>query len=92
MDSFSAHGDRNEMYDFIANQKDVKKLFLVHGELERQEKFKTFLMERGFKDIEIPAEGDSFSLNWLISDSGQTSWIIYDSHIAEEDKPPKSGN
>ena len=62
MDSFSAHGDRNEMYDFIGNQKDVKKLFLVHGELERQEKFKTFLLEKGFKDIEIPAEGDVFEL------------------------------
>lgn len=63
MDSFSAHGDRNEMYDFIGNQLDVKKLFLVHGELERQEKFKSFLLEKGFKDIEIPAEGDSFELN-----------------------------
>lgn len=62
MDSFSAHGDRNEMYDFIENQKSVKKLFLVHGELERQEKFKSFLMEKGFKDIEIPAEGDEFEL------------------------------
>ena len=63
MDSFSAHGDRNEMYDFIENQKSVKKLFLVHGELERQEKFKSFLMEKGFSNIEIPAEGDEFDLN-----------------------------
>jgi metallo-beta-lactamase family protein len=62
MDSFSAHGDRNEMYDFIKNQKSLKKLFLVHGEIERQEKFKSFLMERGFKDIVIPAEGDEFDL------------------------------
>ncbi len=62
MDSFSAHGDRNEMYDFIENQNSLKKLFLVHGELERQEKFKSFLMEKGFSDIEIPAEGDEFDL------------------------------
>jgi metallo-beta-lactamase family protein len=62
MDSFSAHGDRNEMYDFIANQKSVKKIFLVHGELDRQEKFRTFLNEKGFTDIEIPAEGDVFDL------------------------------
>ena len=62
MDSFSAHGDRNEMYDFIANQKSVKKIFLVHGELDRQEKFKSFLIEKGFPDIEIPAEGDEFTL------------------------------
>lgn len=62
MDSFSAHGDRNEMYDFIDNQKSVKKIFLVHGILERQEKFKTFLQKKGFSDIEIPAEGDEFIL------------------------------
>jgi len=62
MDSFSAHGDRNEMYDFIENQKSVKKIFLVHGVLDRQEKFKSFLMEKGFSDIEIPAEGDEFEL------------------------------
>jgi metallo-beta-lactamase family protein len=62
MDSFSAHGDRNEMHDFISNQKDVKKIFLVHGELDRQEKWKSFLNEKGFKDVEIPAEGDEFDL------------------------------
>ena len=62
MDSFSAHGDRSEMYDFISNQKSLKKLFLVHGELDRQEKFKAYLNEKGFKDIEIPAEGDEFDL------------------------------
>ena len=63
MDSFSAHGDRNEMYDFIENQKSVKKIFLVHGELDRQEKFKSFLNEKGFKDVEIPVEGDEFELS-----------------------------
>ncbi|MFT6336573.1 MAG: metallo-beta-lactamase family protein [Halioglobus sp.] len=62
MDSFSAHGDRNEMHDFISNQTDVKKIFLVHGEIDRQTKWKAFLNERGFKDIEIPAEGDEFDM------------------------------
>ncbi len=62
MDSFSAHGDRNEMHDFISNQKDVKKIFLVHGEIERQTKWKEFLNEKGFKDVEIPAEGDEFDM------------------------------
>ena len=62
MDSFSAHGDRNEMYDFISNQKDVKQIFLVHGELDRQEKWRSFLNDKGFKNIEIPAPGDEFEL------------------------------
>lgn len=58
MDSFSAHADRGEILDFIRNQKDLKKIYLVHGELDRQESFKDFLNERGFKNIEIPALGD----------------------------------
>jgi len=62
MDSFSAHGDRNEMYDFISNQDDVKNIFLVHGELDRQEKWKEFLHEKGFKHVEIPEEGQEFEM------------------------------
>jgi len=62
MDSFSAHGDRNEMYDFISNQEDVKNIFLVHGELDRQEKWRDFLHTKGFKNVEIPAEGDTFEM------------------------------
>ncbi len=58
MDSFSAHGDRNEMKDFIQNQKaGLKKLFLVHGEYETQQKWRDFLVQDGFKNIEIPAKG-----------------------------------
>ncbi len=63
MDSFSAHGDKNEMYDFIANQKPtVKRIFLVHGELDTQNAFKNFLMEKGFSNIEIPGKASEFNL------------------------------
>lgn len=63
MDSFSAHGDRNEMFEVIKNQKEsLKKLFLVHGNYEAQEEFKTFLQERGFGDIEIPTLHQTFQL------------------------------
>lgn len=55
MDSFSAHGDRHEMLDFIKNQiPGLKRLFLVHGEKETQVHFKQFLTEAGFNNIEIP--------------------------------------
>nr|MBP9193936.1 MBL fold metallo-hydrolase [Saprospiraceae bacterium] len=64
MDSFSAHGDRKEMFNHIKNQMDgVKKLFLVHGEYETQQHFKRYLEERGFKNIEIPAENQTVDLN-----------------------------
>ena len=63
MDSFSAHGDRKEMREFISNQKRLKKLFLVHGELDRQNKFKDYLNEHGdYGDILVPALGDSYEL------------------------------
>lgn len=58
MDSFSAHGDRHELLDFVRNQRDhVKKVFLVHGDIEAQEAFKSLLQENGFKNILIPELG-----------------------------------
>lgn len=58
MDSFSAHGDRHEMLAFMENQKpSLKKLWLVHGTLDRQEKWRDFLKENGFLDIDIPELG-----------------------------------
>jgi metallo-beta-lactamase family protein len=63
MDSFSAHGDRQEMYDFMQHQRgQLKKLFLVHGTIERQEAFKEYLQERGFGQIEIPELGEKYRL------------------------------
>ena len=63
MDSSSAHGDKNEMYDFIANQKvRTKRLSLVHGELDTQTNFKYFLKDKGFGEIEIPAPGHEFQI------------------------------
>ena len=66
MDSFSAHADRKEIYGFIRNQRNkVKKIFLVHGEIERQEKFRGYLGERGFqeKNVEIPVLGQEYKLH-----------------------------
>ena len=65
MDSFSAHGDRKEILAFIENQKtSLKRLFLVHGEPDKQAKFKSYLQENGFTntDIVIPVLGDEVSL------------------------------
>jgi len=63
MDSFSAHGDRIEMLDMISNQKPtLKKLFLTHGTLDRQEKWREYLMEHGFKNVGIPSLGEEEQL------------------------------
>lgn len=65
MDSFSAHGDRDEMREFLANQrKSCKNLFLVHGEYESQQKFAKKLEEDGFEDVDIPELGSTHILAW----------------------------
>ena len=63
MDSFSAHADRKEMVTTLSNQKSrVKKIFLVHGEYDTQQKFVTYLGENGFTQVHIPALGEEVTL------------------------------
>ena len=54
--SMSAHGDYEDLFQFLACQdpKKVKKLFLVHGEYDVQQEFKGKLMKKGFSDVLIP--------------------------------------
>ena len=54
--SMSAHGDYEDLSQFLAcqNPREVKKLFLVHGEYEVQIQFRERLLKKGFSDIEIP--------------------------------------
>lgn len=64
MDSFSAHGDKDEMKYFLQNQKKkVKTIFLVHGDYDTQQSWQATLLEDGFKDVDIPAIGDIASLD-----------------------------
>ena len=59
MDSFSAHGDRTEMRDVLANQRrNASHIFLVHGEYDTQQNYKGFLESEGFSGISIPRLGE----------------------------------
>ncbi len=62
MDSFSAHADRKEMADFLANQRSLKSLFLVHGDLDRQTAFKSYLGTKGLDKVEIPQLYQEFKI------------------------------
>lgn len=64
MHSFSAHGDQQEMIDFLSNQsKDkLKRIFLVHGDLKRQEVFADALSKEGYQDTYIPSLGERVEL------------------------------
>lgn len=54
--SMSAHGDYEDLSQWLSCQdpKQVKKLFLVHGEYDVQVPFKNRLIKKGFMDVEIP--------------------------------------
>jgi metallo-beta-lactamase family protein len=64
IDSYSGHGDYNEMIDFLncQNKEQLKKVFIVHGEYEAQQAYKGHLEENGFSNIEIPDKGDWVAL------------------------------
>ncbi len=54
--SMSAHGDYEDLSQWLSCQdiKQVSKLFLVHGEYDVQQDFKSRLERKGFAEVEIP--------------------------------------
>jgi metallo-beta-lactamase family protein len=64
IEAFSGHGDYSEMADYLSCQdaSQVKKVFLVHGEIEAQTAYKKTLESKGFSNIEIPAAGEDYTL------------------------------
>ncbi len=58
MRSMSAHGDYDDLCQFIACQdpKQVRTLFLVHGEYNVQQDFRNRLLRKGFAHVEIPEQ------------------------------------
>ncbi len=64
LDGFSAHAGQDELLDYI-NQMDktrLREIFLVHGEPDECEALKEKLSEAGYKNIHIPARGNTFEL------------------------------
>ena len=63
--SMSAHGDYDDLCQFLACQEEhlVKELFIVHGEYEVQKDFQRSMMKKGFKMVNIPAMHQSFKLD-----------------------------
>lgn len=63
MDSFSGHADRNELLEFVRNQRGhVKEIQLVHGDEDAQEALKTRLETFGFSKVGIPSLGESIHI------------------------------
>ena len=57
LNSFSGHADRNELVAYVGgfDRKRIRKIMLVHGDLDQAEKLSGGLQEAGFGDISIPS-------------------------------------
>ncbi len=62
IESLSGHGDYIEMEEFIScqNKDELRNIFLVHGDYDAQKFYREYLMAKGYKNIEIPTNGDEF--------------------------------
>ena len=63
-DVFSGHGDLHDLLALVGSQQPemLKGIFLVHGEEEGLENFRTELQNRDYKNIAVPQLGESFEL------------------------------
>jgi len=64
MDDFSAHGDRNELIEYLKfqNPEKLKKIFLVHGEEDQAMPFQKLLTERGYPAVFYPELGEVYEI------------------------------
>ncbi len=63
--SLSAHADSNELLHYLNtfDKKQLKTIFLVHGDNDQQLKLKERLLADNFSNVEIPARGNVFEIN-----------------------------
>jgi metallo-beta-lactamase family protein len=54
--SMSAHGDYEDLLQFLSCQdpRQVKTVFIVHGEYDVQQAFRNRVIQKGFASVEIP--------------------------------------
>lgn len=64
MAGMSAHGDCDELSQFLSDQdpEKVRKVFLVHGEYGVQKEFATKLERKGYTQVEIPEAHQSYTI------------------------------
>ncbi len=64
IEAFSGHGDYEEMIGFLncQDKAKLKQVYLVHGDYEAQEFYKTELEKEGYTNISIPALGDEYEI------------------------------
>jgi metallo-beta-lactamase family protein len=65
LNSLSAHAGQDEHLSYVRQVagSQLKRIFLVHGELAQQEKLSAQLILNGFHDVAIPSRGDRVEMN-----------------------------
>jgi metallo-beta-lactamase family protein len=63
--SMSAHGDYEDLMQFLAcqNPETVKQVYIVHGEPAVQDHFAERLKKKGFKDVVVPELHETYTLS-----------------------------
>jgi metallo-beta-lactamase family protein len=60
---YSAHADRNELRGWLRKLGGpIKRAFVVHGEREATLAMAQLLKEEGVRQVDVPAQGESFDL------------------------------
>jgi metallo-beta-lactamase family protein len=64
MNAYSAHADEPELLEFISrlDRRRLRKIFLVHGDPDRQQALAGALREAGHEDVRMPERGEVFEL------------------------------
>ena len=58
----SAHGDQDDMARWYENMENRPPVYLVHGEVESQEAFRKYLVNRTGAEVHLPKPGESLDL------------------------------
>lgn len=58
INGFSAHADQKELLEWIGQFQHLEKVFLIHGERDKQEIFKTAIQDRFNKTVHIVEHGE----------------------------------
>jgi len=62
INAFSGHADQTELLDFVSGCLPLKRIFLVHGELEQSRNLSDLLAQKGV-DVHIPDKDEEVLLN-----------------------------
>ena len=64
MNYFSAHTDEPGLVDFIGSldRERLQRIFLVHGDEERQQALQERLQNKGYRDVHSPTRGETVTL------------------------------